>query len=134
MKKILVLLVLFSLLLIFTGCTGEVGITIDYPVIVDRTFGDYKGAIFNETQYTLRVEVEDTSRSKTVSNVVLSPGQHAYLRLAEKRYRFSATRAYSGERQASVNLHINGVKQDAYYQGSYYDWFVSFGRRNEVHP
>ncbi len=134
MKKLLVLMLIFSSLFFFTGCYGELEIIIDSPIVVDPVFGRYQGAIFNETEYTLRIEVEDVSQAKVVSNIVLSPGQHAYLKLAEKRYRFSATRAYSGERHASTNLHINGVKSDAYYNGSYYDWFVAFGRRMEVHP
>lgn len=137
-KKISFFLVIILSLLFLSGCYGELEIIIDGPrgpsVIESR--GDHLGVIVNQTDYTIRVHVESTDSGNRVGSAVLSPNEKAFMKLHEKRYRFEATKAYSGERigPTSISIHVNAIKNDAVFNGEEYDWYVIFSRRTRTHP
>ncbi len=137
-KKVFFLSVVIVLMVfLLTACPeGEFHLRIEGPIFLDPgsgAVGNFQGIIVNETNYTIRVDVE-VHRGKKIGSTVLSPNQKAYISLQEKRYSFSAVRAHSEESVASTTLHIDGIKNDAYYNESYYDWYVIFSpRRTRTH-
>lgn len=85
--------------------------------------GEFVGVIANASSHTLYVEdpLDDTKEFR------LKPGEQTKrYALDEGRHTFSASYASDRTSYASVSVNINGVKQDAYYDGLNYDWAVVF--------
>lgn len=125
MRNILIVLSIISIFFLF-GCEGQVTVWLNDAIVGKITFSEYEGVVANETDYTVKLIIKDLSESNSAISVILTlaPGEQRNIELAEKRYRFTFQRAYSGERITSQDMHLNAIEKDAEYQGKQYDWKV----------
>lgn len=125
MRNILIVLSIISIFFLF-GCEGQVTVWLNDAIVGKITFSEYEGVVANETDYTVKLIIKDLSESNSAISVILTlaPGEQRNIELAEKRYRFTFQRAYSGERITSQDMHLNAIKKDSEYLDKKYDWMV----------
>lgn len=116
----IIFFLLVGILISLSACRGEVTVDIEFP--------DYhRGIVANHTDYTLKILITNLSNNKLITISRLDPGEYTKVPLsAGYEYEFDAVHYHSGNWYDTKRVYINSTRDDAYYRGKHYDWYVIF--------